>query len=75
MSKLMKTWLYIIYIVFSIGMVVGFVYMSILTGSAYIVIYQTLGLSNMIMSFIVGLIFYIIMFYGIYRLDLFVKKR
>jgi len=75
MSKLMKTWLYIIYIVFTIGMVVGFVYMSILTGSAYIVIYQTLGLSNMIMSFIVGLIFYIIMFYGIYRLDLFVKKR
>jgi len=49
--------------------------MSIQVGSGYLAIYQTLGLVNMIKSFIIGLIFYTIMLYGIYRIDLKVRNK
>lgn len=74
-SKPMKVWLYTLYTIFSLAIIVGFIYMAIQTGNAYRIVYTEIGLKGILLSFVIGVIFYSFVFYGIYRLDLKVRKK
>ena len=71
MKKLLSNILFIICI---IGMIIGGIYAIIQTGNVYINMYSRVGLSGMLLYFVIGIIFYGLMFYGIYRLDLKVRR-
>lgn len=71
MKKLLSNVLFIICI---IGMIIGGIYAIIQTGYVYMNMYSKVGLTGMLLYFVVGIIFYGLMFYGLYRLDLKVRR-
>lgn len=57
-----------------IGMIFGLIPMLIQTGGFYITVFTKLGLIGMLSYLGIGIVFYGLILYGFYRLDLKVRK-
>jgi TRAP-type C4-dicarboxylate transport system permease small subunit len=74
-KRLMYILTYIMLIILFI-LFMGFAWNIIMqTGNAYRIMFLELGLKDMVISFIIGLVFYVIMFYGLYRLDFKIRNK
>lgn len=71
MKKILINSLFMICI---IGMITSCIYIVIQTGNIYRVMFLQFGLKNILISFCIGVIFYGVMFYILYRIDLKVRK-
>ena len=74
MKKLIEILVWILVIVGLIGTIIWIIHIFIMTGNSYLIIYRTLGVKDLVICLMGSLIYYGF-FYGIYRLDLFVRNK
>jgi hypothetical protein len=71
---MIKVLINVFFIICIIGMILGGIGMIIDTGYKYILIYTTFGVSNTLLYFFIGSVFYALVFYTFYKIDVKVRK-
>jgi ABC-type antimicrobial peptide transport system permease subunit len=75
MNKFIKRLLLsLLFIICIIGMISGGIYMVIETGYSFRTMHILLGFKGILISFIIGIIYLVIVLYLLYRLDLKVRR-